>query len=114
MVFGNAKRIVVIKDIPSNLIEEAIFILKTDADSPRTSSIKNAVKVKKWDNRYLISEAQQVINSYIKESRSPTGEIKLNMKEICTSKKNTFVNMAINLTLAGSIVALIYLVVKVF
>ena len=32
MIYNNTQKIVVLKDIPSNLIEEAILILKTDKE----------------------------------------------------------------------------------
>jgi hypothetical protein len=73
MVYGNSKRIVVVKDIPSNIIEEAILILKHEPGkeiaaniSAKAASKKDGVKV---NTDLLLKEAEIIINSYINEGK---------------------------------------------
>ncbi len=66
------KNIVVLKNLPSNLVEEAIVILK--CDKKRTECIKKHIKnnslqkdIKTMDkpNDYIVKEAEMVISNYI-------------------------------------------------
>lgn len=66
------KNMVVLKNLPSNVVEEAIVILKPNVKVKRNSakSIENKVAC---DNREcIINEAQSVINNYI--SKLETGK----------------------------------------
>lgn len=71
---GNLKNIVVLKDLPSNLVEEAIVVLKENQKIPKLELIdkkkvnkqaqpKDMQKVKPKD--YIIKEAQMLISEYI-------------------------------------------------
>lgn len=66
---NNMKNIVVIKNLPSNLVDEAIVILKSNKNAKKleyicgTSSSENKEKSKNKD--YIIKEAESVISSYI-------------------------------------------------
>lgn len=70
MVTGGTKRIVVIRDIPSNLIEEAILILRNENDNremqqpSKTNALKNIA-----GNDFLVKEAELIINNYIRENK---------------------------------------------
>lgn len=62
------KNIVVLKNLPSNLVEEAIVILK--GNKKRIKSIKslvskNGTKVEDKSKDYIIKEAEMVISNYI-------------------------------------------------
>jgi len=87
MTSNSYKRVVVIKDIESNLIEEAIFILKSDkkSDGAAASQEKN----KYIDNKYLLREAEYIINSFLKQSEIsyPTKNAK---KDIIKRNKNNY------------------------
>ena len=50
MVSGVTKKIVILKDIPSNLIEEAILILKNDYDIKNSSDIGKISLAKELPN----------------------------------------------------------------
>jgi len=114
MVLGNTKRIVIIKDIHSNLIEEAILILKSDSGLNKVNDTATIIKNNK-DNGYLLSEAESVINNFIKENKYKIASgIDLNFKEVNMSKSKIFRNMIINLSLAGVLVLLIYAVANFF
>ena len=55
------KNIIVLKDLPSNIIDEAIVILKDNKIKKREKS-ENAAE---FMNSNVISEAQNVISEYI-------------------------------------------------
>lgn len=66
------KNIVVLKDLPSNLVEEAIVILK--GDKKRIECLKKHIKNDTLKNKsknidkpkdYIVKEAQMVISNYI-------------------------------------------------
>ena len=69
---GNLKNIVVLKDLPSNLVEEAIVVLKENqkilklepASTDKKESNSELQKVKNSKD-YIIKEAQMLISEYI-------------------------------------------------
>lgn len=115
MVAGDAKRVVVIRNISSNLIEEAILILRSDAvmDSGGNES-NNGGSKRKIDNDFLVKEAETIINSYMRENRlqkkkdrrggSSFGRQGLHRKPLFS--------LLINALLLGSVALLIYLVCR--
>ncbi len=72
---NNMKNIIVLKDLPSNLIEEAIVILKENANIKNTNKKKENVKVtargKLASKDYIIKEAESVVASYIASLEKP-------------------------------------------
>lgn len=71
------KNIVVLKDLPSNIVEEAIVILKGDKKRIEClkKQIKNDVQKKQVKNidkpkDYIVKEAQMVISNYISNIES--------------------------------------------
>ena len=86
------KNIVVLKNLPSNLVEEAIVILKTNKEAKRLEYIeKNAnksVNNSKKTKEYMVREAESVIASYIskiednRNSRLPTSNIERKYKKL--------------------------------
>ncbi len=58
MITNTNKKVICIKDIPSNLIEEAIFILKTDIDASNE-------KLKKKRKEIIENEAESLLNDYM-------------------------------------------------
>ena len=66
------KNIVVLKNLPSNLIDEAIIILRANKNAKRLQYIENIDKKSKSEfesnnktNDYVIKEAELVISNYI-------------------------------------------------
>ena len=64
------KNIIVLKDLPSNIIDEAIVILKDNKIKKREKS-ENASE---FMNTNVISEAQNVISEYIERLERPKKE----------------------------------------
>lgn len=108
---GDLKNIVVIKDLPSNLIEEAIVVLK---ENQKISKLEPASKDKKENSSetpkiknskdYIIKEAQMLIADYIsnienKNKKENQSIQKLNKK----CKKLKSINQALVVSLAISI-----------
>ena len=58
------KKVVCIKDIPSNLIEEAIFILKTDTLESKKENLE--IKTKE----IILNEAEEIVNEYERKYES--------------------------------------------
>ncbi len=112
MVAGDSKRIVVIKNISSNLIEEAILILKPGRDTPAgTGGSKPTQSRTNTRNDVLLKEAEFIINQYIKEH----GLIKNRNKHLPPKNIKRFnisVNAAINIFLTAAIVLLLFVIGK--
>ena len=66
---SNMKNIVVLKNLPSNLVDEAIVILKSKKTAKRLEFIEKKSNITynraKENNDYVIREAESVISSYI-------------------------------------------------
>ncbi|HOJ12000.1 MAG TPA: hypothetical protein PK733_15620 [Clostridiales bacterium] len=122
MVFGNMRKVVVIKNLPSDFIEEAIFILRVDGktDNNLLKNDKALSGKSKTEGDCLIKEAQTIINNYIKEcekngiiTKTPNNtEINVINPQKSFTKKVPL-NVVINIALIGSIVAFIYLLVRI-
>lgn len=77
MNIGNLKNIVVLKDLPSNLVEEAIVVLKENqkipklepASTDKKESNSEPQKIKNSKD-YIIKEAQMLISDYISKIES--------------------------------------------
>lgn len=78
---SNLKNIVVLKDLPSNLVEEAIVVLKQNRKIPKLELIdkenkkKNVNNIEKKANNqtenskdYIVKEAQMLLSEYILNS----------------------------------------------
>lgn len=83
MNIGDMKNIVVLKNLPSNLVEEAIVVLKANQKIKKHKYVKEKTfkedvpKVK--DEDYILKEAEMVVSNYItkmEEQRKPK-EIKI-------------------------------------
>lgn len=69
MEVSNMKNIIVLKNLPSNLVEEAIVILKTNKEAKKLEYIEKNSKANidsgKKTKEYMVREAEAVISSYI-------------------------------------------------
>lgn len=119
MVSGKTKRIVVIKDIHSNIIEEAILILKNDIDTSKLFSKEKKDKQKgeplsnKSDSDYMMNEARLIIDNYIKESKAQA-EFRngLNINHAASRGKFS-IGLFLNLTLIGIIIFLLMILLEI-
>lgn len=69
MVAGDSKKIVVIKNISSNLIEEAILILRNEPGTQVHNSVEKPDNTKhSARNDFILKEAESIINQYIRDN----------------------------------------------
>lgn len=69
---GNFKNTIVLKDVKSNLIEEAIIVLKENKEARSLNKIENRNKGGKKDLKpikkdYIVKEAELIISNYIED-----------------------------------------------
>jgi len=114
MVCGNTKRIVVIRDINSDIIEEAILILKNDPGINNKNINGIFKKNKKIESRSLIKEAELIIDNYMKENGLNKQPVRGQGTDGRADgrKRNFIINAAINMALLGSITLLIFLIIR--
>ena len=85
---SNLKNMVVLKNLPSNIVEEAIVILKTNKRVKKLEKInkrKEEMSSKKNENDYILKEAEMLVSNYISglEEKKSTKKIinqKINQK----------------------------------
>ena len=74
----NMKNIVILKNLPSNLIDEAIVILKQNKKNKKLQFVENTAnqnlnsneKKESKENNFFIKEAENVISDYISKIES--------------------------------------------
>lgn len=123
---SDMKNIVVLKNLPSNMVEEAIVILKENkkakkyqfADKKKIIDVQNVDKRKenqgKNENKvepkeYILKEAELVISNYISELETKSPKWKKDMKKLENKYKkslrlNFFLGLATVLSLILSVV----------
>ncbi len=109
MFHGKSKKVIILKDIHSNLFEEAILVLKEDKEPEGKIKSGGEGKIK---SDFILREAETVINNYIKENKvkfRPQKKKRLFKKDSGLMKR-----FLINSAVLGSIAAAIYLLVKLF
>lgn len=84
---SNLKNMVVLKNLPSNIVEEAIVILKTNKKVKKLEKIeKNKIledtTCKKKENDYILREAEMLVSNYISSLEEKKQEKKMNNKKM--------------------------------
>lgn len=84
---SNMKNMVVLKNLPSNLVEEAIIILKENKKIKRLEKVeKNKSqeenKSPKKENEYILKEAEMLVSNYISGLENKKKERSINQKKI--------------------------------
>lgn len=86
METGTMKNMIILKNLPSNLVEEAIVILKSSKKAKRLEKIEknNNLKITKEtvkkEKDYLLKEAEMLVSSYIAKIENDQEERKENVK----------------------------------
>lgn len=108
------KNIVLLKDLPSNLIEEAIIILKANKKIHKNQRVIEKAKQKnpaekEMNTNYIINEAYMLIEDYTRELEKQTPKWKNNIKKLEKRYKNSIrLNIALLfLTLSGIIITIV-------
>lgn len=73
---NNMKNIVVLKDLPSNIVEEAIIILKQNQKIKNVKLVEKKQEKKNEERKrhhkdYVIKEAEMLVNNYITSIEKP-------------------------------------------
>ena len=114
MFYGKSKRIIIIKDIHSNLFEEAILVLKEDKGQEQEHCKKlETDHIKNIKNDFILKEAELIINNYIKDNKGKFTPPK-KKKEALIKNLRFSKNLIINSALLGSIAAVTFLLIKFF
>ena len=89
MNMGNMKNIVILKDLPSNMVEEAIVILKPNVklqnikkEEKKKENVKVGAKGKESSKDYIVKEAESIVSQYISNLEKPKQLEKSNQKLI--------------------------------
>lgn len=112
MTPDRARRIIVIRDIPSNIVEEAILVLKSDKVLKDYKSTVDMPGGRKRESGFLIKEAEMIINNCLKEGKLQ-GEIdkKPGRRPDWLSNKKA-VNFVINTAMIGGLALLILIITR--
>lgn len=90
---GDMKNIIVLKDLPSNLIEEALVVLKENKKIHKYQIIEKKNKKgnneRKDDKEYIIKEAEMILKTYTEDLEKKTPKWKNNMKKLERKYKNS-------------------------
>jgi hypothetical protein len=92
MESSKMKNMLVLKNLPSNLVEEAIIILKSNKKVKKLEKIDKTNKVNeigdvKKEKDYVIKEAEMLVSSYI--SKLENNNQKKECRKVKESKKYT-------------------------
>ena len=98
MTAGDTKKVIVIRNISSDLIEEAILILKNENAAEHEKQTGKMTGGTGCKNDSILKEAERIINEYIHENNLTLAKAK-KRKIGMRSRKNT-VGMVINILLA--------------
>lgn len=112
MVAGDTKRIIVIKNISSNLIEEAILILKNEPVAKECNQLENPSKCKDVKNDFILKEAESIINQYIKENGLTISRNRCSQNSRKIPHNRLSANAVINILLAAAMLFLIIIISK--
>jgi hypothetical protein len=114
MVAGDTKKIIVIKNISSNLIEEAILILKNDPGSKTDEQNEKSTQCgSNAGNDYILKEAESIINQYIRENGLAVTTRKHRRSGLKLFRFGIPVNALINCLLMAAVLFLILIICRV-
>ncbi len=122
MFYGKEKKVIVLRDIHSNLFEEAILVMKQDAQSGDNEKKQQSEGNSVYNNKFILREAEAIINNYVKENKAnlatvPRERQKQSSKKQLKRKLNEsrFMKiLIINSALIGSIAAIAYILIEIF
>ena len=101
METSNLKNMVILRNLQSNLVEEAIIVLKYNKNAKRLEKIdkiekkegkNNKTSEQKKDNKYILREAEMLVSNYISKLENRNNK-KIKSKEN-TRKYNRLKNYA--------------------
>ncbi len=112
MEASNLKNMVVLKNLPSNIVDEAIIVLKTNKKAKKLQKIEknNQVdKEEKKDKDYILKEAEMLVNSYISKV-----EIKDIKKDNVSQKQKNRYEKLKKYSIATTVLCIIQTIIIIF
>ena len=113
MEVGQMKNIIVLKNLPSNIVDEAIVVLKPNLKMKQIEHADKTVKKPKEENfsskDYIVKEAESVISSCISSLDKQKDK---NIKNI--NKVNQKYNRLKIITIILSVILMFNFIIKVF
>lgn len=84
---GDLKNMVVLKNLPSNIVEEAIVILKSNKKVKQAEKIEKKILMENLENsnkekEYIIKEAEMLVSNYISSLEQKKKERNINNKKL--------------------------------
>lgn len=98
MDIENMKNMVVLKNLPSNLIEEAFVVLKDNVKVHKEEISKSSNQIKTKDKDYVIKEAELIVSEYVEKIEvkdHKTIREKIKLEEKCKRLKYSTIFFAI-------------------
>ena len=114
MVAGDSKRVIVIKNISSDIFEEAIFILKSNSGCRGSDKLINSEKSAAQENEFILREAERIINQYIRKNGLAVKQDRLSSKKRRIFRCKLTLNQVINLFLIAAVIFLIFTISRIF
>ena len=116
MAQENSKQVVIIKDIKSNFIEEAIFILKNNVNQSHVIKSTVGIQNNLYNSDAVIQEAQNIIDNYIKKNFAKyeyfTSAKRNRQKDKRLEKRSLSIGLILNIALILFVAAFTILVLK--
>lgn len=112
MEASNLKNMVVLKNLPSNIVDEAIIVLKTNKKAKKLQKIEknNQIdKEEKKDKDYILKEAEMLVNSYISKV-----EIKDIKKDNVSQKQKNRYEKLKKYSIATTVLCIIQAIIIIF
>ena len=114
METSKLKNMVVLKNLPSNIVDEAIIVLKTNKKVKKLQKIEKDKQIaekedNKKDKEYILKEAEMIINNYISKI-----ENKDNSKIIINKNTNEKYKKLKNYAIATTILCVIQAIIIIF
>lgn len=95
----NLKNMVILKDLPSNIVKEAYIVFKSNKMVKKFQKINKNISKEKANknnnNEYVIKEAQMLVTEYIQKVEKSEKETILNSKKNKKLKKYSYISTII-------------------
>ena len=112
MEASNLKNMVVLKNLPSNIVDEAIIVLKTNKKAKKLQKIEKNNQVDKEEKKvkdYILKEAEMLVNSYISKV-----EIKDIKKDNVSQKQKNRYEKLKKYSIATTVLCIIQAIIIIF
>ena len=113
MNMSDMKNMIVLKNLPSNLVEEAIIILKENNKIHKYQTVspkeENLEEEERKQSGYIVKDAEMIIKSYLEKIENHSPQKEKNIKKLEKKYKNSIrLNLFLFLT---TVVGIIFLII---